>query len=329
MKKKLDAPKISISEYPFIYRDYMFYMLTIKGRSVRTINAYHQDLFLFFRFLKIVKQDLSLDDIAEISISDIDYDFLKSITLSDIYAFLNYVAADRDNHANTRARKASSLRSYFNYMTSKANILTENPTKALESPSIKKSIPKYLTLEESILLLNSPQLNESPRDFCMVTLLLNCGMRLSELVGIDFDDIKGDHITILGKGNKERVLYLNDSCLESINACVIDGNIRRKNGEKALFLNRNGKRISPRRVEQILEEYLVLTGLSGRGISPHKLRHTAATLMYRHGGADIRVLKEVLGHTNISTTEIYTHVSDIQVDNAMRSNPIANAVKKK
>lgn len=330
MIKRDTTKKIVIAEYPFIYRDYMFYILTIKGRSPRTVNAYHQDLFLFFRFVKISKNSsLSLDDISEVSIDDLDNNFLSGITLSDIYAFLNYVSSDRDNHAATRARKASSLRSYFNYMTSKANILPEDPTKALESPSIKKSMPKYLTLEESILLLNLPGLRKSARDFCMVTLLLNCGMRLSELVGIDYKDIKNNHITILGKGNKERVLFLNESCLDSIEKCISDSAAYRKDGENALFLSRNGRRISPRRVEQILENYLVISGLSGRGISPHKLRHTAATLMYRHGGADIRVLKEVLGHTNISTTEIYTHVSDVQVDKAMQSNPLGDAVKKR
>ena len=310
MIKRDTTKKIVIAEYPFIYRDYMFYILTIKGRSPRTVNAYHQDLFLFFRFVKISKNSsLSLDDISEVSIDDLDYNFLSGITLSDIYAFLNYVSSDRDNHAATRARKASSLRSYFNYMTSKANILPEDPTKALESPSIKKSMPKYLTLEESILLLNLPGLRKSARDFCMVTLLLNCGMRLSELVGIDYKDIKNNHITILGKGNKERLVPIGSVALKLLEIYIqqirVHLNIK-KGHEDFIFLNKFGSRLSRISVFNLIKSLALATGIH-KNISPHTLRHSFATHLIE-GGADLRAVQEMLGHASITTTEIYTHL---------------------
>ena len=211
-------------------------------------------------------------------------------------------------------------------------MLKTNPVENLEVPSVRKSMPRYLTLEESLELLThvDPASPSYERDFCIVTLFLNCGMRLSELVGINLYDIRDDTIKLLGKGNKERVIYLNDACRKALDAYLV----KRKPAQgvkdrDALFLSSRGTRISPRRVEQIIEECLRNAGLSGQGYSPHKLRHTAATLMYQHGGVDIRVLKEILGHVSLSTTEIYTHVSDRQMEKAAKQSPLSGVAPKK
>ncbi len=307
-------------------------MLTIKGRSQRTVHAYFTDLSLFFKYIKFIKLDMPSDTvITDISIEDIDLDFVKKITLSDIYEFMNYLLTDRSNNSTTRARKVSCVRTYFNYLEVKANLIEINPTKGLDSPSIKKSLPKFLTLEEALELLNTVQGEFATRDYCILTLFLNCGMRLSELVGINISDIKDDTVRILGKGNKERIIYLNDACKTTIeNYLLTRMKLPIKSESKdALFISKRGTRLSARMVEVLVEKHLKSAGLSGRGLSVHKLRHTAATLMYQHGGVDIRVLKEVLGHANIATTEIYTHVSSDQLKTAMSSLPLSGVKRKK
>ena len=324
---------MSIQEYqdaPDFLRDFLFYLLTIKGRSPKTVEAYYIDLRMFFRFLLQYKHMAPADQpIHEISIDSISLDFVKNITLSDAYAFLNYTLTEADNNAKTRARKVSSLRSFFRYMTAKSHLLEKNPVQELEVPSVKKSLPRYLTLEESLELLNSVEVKdfESARDYCMITLFLNCGMRLSELVGINLSDMKEETLTITGKGNKERVVYLNDACRAAIKTYLAVRPVDGVKDKDALFLSSRKSRISGRRVEQIVEKALQSAGLSAKGYSPHKLRHTAATLMYQHGGVDIRALKEVLGHENIATTEIYTHVSSAQVENAIKSSPLSQVKK--
>lgn len=316
---------------PQIVKDFLFYMLTIKGRSQRTINAYYLDLRLFLRYLRASRQGLSMDEpnLSDIPIQDISLEMICGATLSDAYGFLNFVQTVNGDNAKTRARKVSSLRSFYKYLSAKAGLLEVSPMKDLETPSQRKSLPKYLTLAESKALLQavdgpSPQ---RERDYCMITLLLNCGMRLSELVGIKKSSIHWDEgsLTLLGKGNKERMVYLNDACLEAIRAYMAVREESEVEKDRAyLFLSRNKKPLTPRRVEQIVESALKGAGLDGKGYSPHKLRHTAATLMYQYGGVDIRVLKEVLGHVNLATTEIYTHVSNEQVENAIQQNPLAH-----
>lgn len=322
------------SDCPEYLSEFLFYMLTIKGRSKRTVDAYYIDLKTFLRYIKCVKI-LQVDPdnperFQQATIKDIPIDVIAAISLSDVYQYLNYTASERDNNAKTRSRKVSSLRSFFNYLTLKANLLKTNPVENLEVPSIKKSMPKYLTLEESMELLTHIESSQYERDFCIVTLFLNCGMRLSELVGINVYDIREDTVKLLGKGNKERIIYLNEACQKAIRAYLDvrkpPQNVKYKD---ALFLTSRGTRISPRRVEQIIETSLEQAGLSGQGYSPHKLRHTAATLMYQHGDTDIRVLKEILGHVSLSTTEIYTHVSDKQMEKAANQSPLSRMSPKK
>lgn len=300
-------------------------MLTIRGRSEKTVDAYHTDLRMFLRYIKMIKLPLPPDtDISKISITDVTLDTMRSISLSDVYSFLTYAMTQRANNAKTRARKVSCIRSLFNYLTVKANLLEENPVKHLELPTGKKNLPKYLTLEESLELMSSVDTKHAERDYCILTLFLNCGMRLSELVGINLQDIRDNTLKLLGKGNKERVVYLNDACLYAIDEYLKVRKMPQRETERdALFLSRQGKRLSPRRVQQIVAECMRTAGLDKKGYSPHKLRHTAATLMYQHGNVDIRVLKEILGHTNLATTEIYTHVSDKQIENAAQLSPLS------
>ncbi len=316
---------------PQLLKDFLYYMETIKGRSKTTVNAYYVDLRTFFRFLKAHKNGtikrMSNEDFAQIKISDIDTDFIKAIKIDIVFEFLHYALNNRENSANTRARKVSAIRSFFKYLTITKNVLSENPVKNLEMPSLKKSLPKHLMLEDCYTLLKSVDGVYKVRDFCIITLFLNCGMRLSELVSLNTYDIKGDTILLHGKGNKERIVYLNDACKLALKSY---DEFRRTHytsikatAKSALFISRNGARISKRRVQEIVEAALASSGLSGRGYSVHKLRHTAATLMYQHANVDIRVLQEILGHVNLGTTQIYTHVSNTQMQSALQSTPLA------
>ena len=241
-----------------------------------------------------------------------------------------YCKNERNNNAATRARKASTLRIFFRYLTLQEHLLEVNPAELLESPKTKQSLPKHLTLEDSINLLRSVEGQNSERDYCILTLFLNCGLRLSELVGLNLSDIKSDgSLRVLGKGNKERVVYLNQACINAINAYL---QVRPNEGvpvnyKNALFISRNMRRISNKTVQHIVKTYLEKSGLGNMGYSTHKLRHTAATLMYQQGNVDVRVLKEILGHANLGTTQIYTHVANKQIENAINSNPLANVKK--
>jgi len=323
----MPSPTKKYSDCPKELRDFLFYMLTIRGRSARTVDAYYIDLRTFFRYI-LSTNDSQFYDIPfeEIDISLVTLDIVGSITLSNVYEFLNYAADDRRNNSSTRARKVSSIRSFYKYLTTTVSLLEDNPVKHLEMPGVGKALPKYLTLEESLELLANISTKYPERDYCIITLLINCGMRLSELVTISLDDIRDNTVRLIGKGNKERIVYLNDACLFAIEQYLpvrVSGSIKKSIDIEALFLSRAGKRLTPRRVEQIVEECLRSAGLSGKGYSPHKLRHTAATLMYQHGNVDIRVLKELLGHKNLSTTEIYTHVSSTQLEQAADSSPLS------
>lgn len=319
-----------INNAPPIIKDYLLYMQTVKGKSVKTIDEYYTDLRTFFRFIKVSRGLVGSDiPYTEISINDIDIDLIKTVTLTDIYEFMNYALRERSNNNSTRARKSSSLRGFFGYLTLKKHLLETDPTKELEIPKKKKSMPKYLTLEQSIELLNAVDGKYKERDYCILTLFLNCGLRLSELVGLNFSDIRTDNtMRVLGKGNKERIVYLNSACINAINEYKkvrpVDG-VKDKN---ALFISRNNNRVSPKTVQAMVYKYLEKIGLDSQGYSCHKLRHTAATLMYQQGGVDIRVLKEVLGHENLGTTEIYTHLSSKQLEDAANKNPLSNIKKK-
>ena len=316
-----------LSEAPPIIKEFLGYVGTIKGKSQKTVEEYYLDLRTFFRYIKKSRGLVpSSTEFEDISISDIDLDLIKTITLTNVYEYMNYLGSDRLNKAATRSRKVSSMRAFFKYLTNKTEKLAINPVEELETPKLKKSLPKYLTLEQSLELLSKVEGPTKERDYCMLVLFLNCGMRLSELVSLNISDVRHGTSTmkITGKGNKERVIYLNDACIDAIDRYVA---VRPKDAlidKNALFISRQNKRISPKTVQYIVKKYLAQIDLSGPGYSVHKLRHTAATLMYQHGHVDIRVLKDILGHENLGTTQIYTHLSDEQMANAAKANPLSN-----
>lgn len=321
-----------LAQCPPILRSYLGYMETIKGRSAQTMNEYFIDLRTFFRFLKqkrgLVPSSLEFE---EISILDIDIDLLRTVTLNDAYEFMNFIKDERENGAKTRARKTTALRMFFRYLTDLQHLLEVNPLQNLETPKTKKALPKYLSLEQSETLLESVDGSFVERDYCMLTLLLNCGLRRAELAGLNLTDIGQDHtLRVRGKGNKERMLYLNDACWNALQAYL---KVRPTEGvdaknKNALFLSRIKQRISLQGVHFVVKGYLAKVP-GAEQLSTHKLRHTAATLMYQHGHVDIRVLQEVLGHENLGTTEIYTHLSGEQIREAAAANPLAGKTPKR
>lgn len=317
---------------PPVIRDFLTYNETIRGKSARSVDEYYLDLQTFFRYILMSRGKADSEDFEKISIKDVDIELIKTVTMSDIYAFLVYCKNERGNNTATRARKISTLRIFFKFLTVQTRQLETNPTELLESPKIKQSLPKHLTLDDSLNLLGCVDGAYKERDYCILVFFLNCGMRLSELCGINLSDISSDGaLKLLGKGNKERTVYLNDSCKQALEAYL---KVRpceglRGDARDALFVSRNGNRISTKTVQYTVKKYLDKAGLSGRGLSTHKLRHTAATLMYQYGNVDIRVLKDILGHSNLGTTQIYTHVSDSQVKSAIDANPLSEVTPKK
>jgi site-specific recombinase XerD len=299
----------------------------IKNKSELTVLEYASDLRLFFKFLlsyrKKVSSDISFDDI---DISNIDLDLINTVSIQDAYAFLSYCRNERHNDSASRARKASALRAYFKYLAVNTKQIDENPMQELESPKIKKSLPKYLTLDESLDLLNCIDGKAKERDYCIVCLFLNCGLRLSELVGLNLGDIRSDNsLRVTGKGNKERIIYLNDMCVQAINDYLKVRPVDGVKDKQALFLSNRKSRISAKTVQHLVKTFLEKAGLGDQGFSTHKLRHTAATLMYQQGHVDVLLIKEILGHENLATTEIYTHIVDSQLRDAVASNPLNKA----
>ncbi len=312
-----------MSEAPDIIKRFLLYMQNIKGRSPKTVDEYYIDLRTFFRYLNQARGlcDRSLD-FDEIKIDNVDIDLIKSVTLREAYEFMYYLQRERGNAQAARARKTSSLRQFYKFLE-RDHLIESNPLKELETPKQKKALPKYLTLEQSIELLNAVEGEYAARDYCILTLFLNCGLRLSEMCGLNYSDIRSDNtMRVLGKGNKERVIYLNKACLNAINAYKEVRPTDDLKDRKALFISRNHNRISPKTVQAMVYKYLEKIGLDSQGYSCHKLRHTAATLMYQTGQVDIRVLQDILGHENLGTTEIYTHLSSKQLKDASESNPL-------
>lgn len=305
--------------------DYLHYLDFVKQRSPRTINGYYMDLRGFFRFMMAEWNLVNTNTPPEeIDLTAITTAQIAKIRKRDIFNFLEN-ARTNDNGPKARARKLSALRGFFGYMCTQVNRLQQNPTENISLGAPKKTLPKYLTLDECISLLQNIQSDFYERDYCILTLFLNCGMRLAELVTIDLNSFRDDTIRIMGKGGKERLVYLNDACQSAL-AIYIKARAALPNlvDKQALFVSkRTGKRLTARRVEQIVARCLQSAGLSGRGFSPHKLRHTAATLMYQHGNVDMLALKEILGHENVSTTQIYTHINQQQLKNAVASSPLS------
>lgn len=318
-------------EMPIVIIDFLNYLETIRGKSINTIDAYRVDLLMFFRFLKLYREEIGDTEFEDIKINDVDEEFVKKVKLSELYAFMSFLERYRNNSAYARARKVATLKSFFKFLQNKAKIIDENPTLELESPKINKRHPVYLNLDESITLLNSLNKNSKnyQRDYCILTFFLNCGMRLSELCNIKLEKISGDTLTIIGKGNKERTVYLNESCIYALNEYLkVRDDIKCSDEDKEfLFLSSRGRGINKRTVEIMVKNATKDAGLRDQKYTPHKLRHTAATLMYKHGEVDIRALQSILGHESISTTQIYTHVDDDTLREAVKSNPLAKIKK--
>ena len=316
---------------PDFLNSFLDYTATILNKSQNTVKEYNYDLNTFLKFIMYHFKMTDEKDFKKINIRNMTIDTISKITLDDIHAFLFYLTNNYQSKAATRARKTSSIRVFFNYMCNKKGLIEKNPAQNLETPKLDKRIPKYLSLDDSMKLLEAVKDvddRNKERDYAIITLFLNCGMRLSELVGINLKDINfnDQKLNVIGKGNKERTIYLNNACIDAINKYIA---IRPHNNVKydskdALFLSERRERISNRTVQYIVKQELKKAGLDTTKYSVHKLRHTAATLMYRYGNVDIRALQELLGHESISTTEIYTHVDNTQIRNAVESNPLAN-----
>lgn len=317
------------TEAPALIRDFLVYHETIQGHSKRTVDEYYLDLRNFFRFLKRDRRLVSGGvPFEEISIDDVDIGLAGGVTLTDVYSYMNYLSRDRGLSNTSRARKVATIRSFYKYLTNKAKLLDANPVQELDSPNLKKSLPRYLNLDESLELLDSVDGKNFTRDYCILTLFLNCGLRISELVGLNKTDVRGDQLRVLGKGNKERILYLNDACQKALSDWLTDRSALTLVDQNALFVTlQNRRRISKAAVHKLVKKHLAAAGLDSTQYSSHKLRHTAATLMLQNG-VDVRTLQEVLGHDHLNTTQIYTHVDSEDLRGAARANPLARVSKR-
>ena len=315
------AVRLDYRDAPPILRDFLSYHETVKSHSRRTVDEYYLDLRNFFRFLKIQKHLIQRDvPMDQIDIRDVDLTLIRDVTLTDIYDYMSYLSRERPQHPNSdstdyglaassRARKVATIRSFYKYLTSKAHLLEENPVQELDSPKLKKTLPRYLDLEESVSLLESVDGEFQSRDYCILTLFLNCGIRISELVGLNLSDVRGDQLRVLGKGNKERMLYLNDACQQAIADYMTDRNMVTAIDRNALFLSNRRTRISRSTVNWLVKKHLTAAGLDSTKYSAHKLRHTAATLMLQNG-VDVKTVSSMLGHYDAGfTLRTYTHVT--------------------
>lgn len=319
----------SSQKIPTILNGFLIYLSTIKGKSKGTKSEYRYDLILMFQYIKAIRYDVDIKTISEIDIGDIKEDFIKEICLEELYAFLEYCEEVRKNSPYARARKVASIKSFFKYLVNKKKILSSNPADELETPKLSKRNPIYMTLEETEKFLSGIRRNKHYyRNMCIMQLFLNCGMRISELCSINLSSIKKDTLTVIGKGDKERTIYLNETCVSTIKeylekerSCLV--NIKEDN---ALFVSQLGTRLTKRAIEKLVDSINKRSGLNKEKLTPHKLRHTSATLMYK-AGADIRSLQMILGHTNVSTTQIYTHVDDDELRSVVANNPLNKMVK--
>ena len=322
------------NDCPQILRDFLAYHENIKGQSQRTISEYYLDLRMFLRFTKLMRADMPIDTrLDDIPIKDIDLFFIESITTSEVFDFLSYLANDRTANpdaampdygitASSRARKLSAIKSFYKYLTVRTKQLQENPVADLEYPKLRKSLPKYLTMEQSAALLSSVSGPNEKRDYAILMLFLNCGIRRSELVGLNLTDVYEDRIRVMGKGNKERFVYFGSACRKAIDAYLIERNKKVLSDNRALFGSRDNNRISVTAVHRLVKKALLQAGLDSTQFSAHKLRHTAATMMLS-GGVDVKTVQEVLGHENLNTTQIYTHIENTELKIAAEANPLS------
>jgi site-specific recombinase XerD len=312
------------NEAPEPIREFLVYHDTIKGQSSATIDSYFMDLRTFTRYIKLsrglVPRNIDLEDI---DIRDVDLQFFAAVTLVEVYDFMAYLSRDRDLNAASRARMITSLKGFYNYYTVKTKQLSENPVQNLDTPKLKKALPRYLTLEESQKLLMAADGKNKQRDYCILCLFLNCGLRVSEMVGLNLTDIRTGCLLVHGKGSKERMVYLNDSCCEALNNWLVVRKSVSVVDKNALFLSNRRKRMSVDAVQVMVKQTLLRAGLDARLYSPHKLRHTAATLMIQNG-VDVRTLQEVLGHESLNTTQIYTHIDNAGLHAAAEANPLSS-----
>ncbi len=319
---------------PNILRDFLVYHETIKGQSSLTIQEYYLDLRMFLRFVKLMRSDMPIHTrLDEIDIKDVDIAFIRDITTSDIFEFLSYLANDRTPNPDStvaeygispaaRARKLSALKSFYKYLTVRTKQLAENPVADLEYPKLRKSLPKYLTLEQSAALLQAVSGPNQKRDYAILMLFLNCGIRRSELVGLNLTDVYEDRIRVVGKGNKERIVYFGTSCRKAIDAYLVERHKKVLSDNRALFGSRDNNRISVTAVHRLVKKAFLQAGLDATQFSAHKLRHTAATMMLS-GGVDVKTVQEVLGHENLNTTQIYTHIENTELRIAAQANPLS------
>lgn len=316
----------NLDSFPLLDR-FLGYFQAIRERSPLTIREYRYDLCLFFRWLKLKRRLVPVDTLlVDVDLADVDIELIRSVTLTVLYEYVTWLSRERKLAPSSRARKIASIRSFFHYLHTKENLLTENIAAALESPKLVRRLPRYLSVEESKNLLQAAADSDSPlstRDYCILTLFLNCGLRLSELCGINLRNIKEETLTVLGKGKKERTVYLNGACLYAMEKYLADRPHTARTDPDALFISRPGNRISTKMVQVLIKNYIRQAGLDPTRYSTHKLRHTAATLMYQYGQVDIRALQQILGHVSIATTEIYTHVDERRLHEAVEKNPLS------
>lgn len=322
------------SDCPQILREFLVYHETIKGQSPLTISEYYLDLRMFLRFIKLMRNDMPMTtDIESINIKDVDLNFIREIDSSEVFDFLSYLANDRSINpdaavqeygisASARARKLSAIKSFYKYLTVRTKQLSENPVAELEYPKLRKSLPRYLTLDQSAALLKAVSGPNEKRDYAILMLFLNCGIRRSELVGLNLTDVYEDRIRVIGKGNKERFVYFGSACRKAIDAYLIERNERVLTDNRALFGSRDSNRISVTAVHRLVKKALLQAGLDSTQFSAHKLRHTAATMMLS-GGVDVKTVQEVLGHENLNTTQIYTHIENTELKIAAEANPLS------
>ena len=322
------------SDCPQILRDFLTYHENIKGQSPRTISEYYLDLRMFLRFIRLMRNDMPLNTpLEDIPIKDIGLDFVGSITTSEVFDFLSYLANDRPLNPDSvyteygiepsaRSRKLSAIKSFYKYLTVRTKQLQENPVADLEYPKLRKSLPKYLTISQASALLQAVSGQNAKRDYAILMLFLNCGIRRSELVGLNISDVYEDRIRVIGKGNKERIVYFGSACHKAIEAYMEERNQIVLTDNRALFGSRNGNRISVTAVHRLVEKALLKAGLDATQFSAHKLRHTAATMMLS-GGVDIKTVQEVLAHENLNTTQIYTHIESTELKLAAEANPLS------